>query len=149
MKKILIASIITLAATAVSALDLGVTAGRDYAGTNHNTFGVSVGRQSGKFGVALGLDRQYVGRTDQNKYTLSGSYDAASVGSVTFAANAGVAYLDNQRGSDGSAVIVGVGATMPITKKVAATVDFSRQYGQTRVQASNGNTAAAGIKYSF
>lgn len=149
MKKIVIASLLTLAVTAASALEVGMTVGRDYSGTNQNTSGITVGQKYGKLGVTTGLERQYTGSNDQNRVSLVGSYDLAKVGPVTLAPTVGVAYLNNQRRADGYALTVGVGAAMPVTKQLAATVDFRRQYGQDRVQASDGNVVTAGLKYTF
>lgn len=92
MKKIVIASLLTLAVTAASALEVGMTVGRDYSGTNQNTSGITVGQKYGKLGVAAGLERQYTGANDQNRLGLVGSYDLTKVGPVTLAPTVGVAY---------------------------------------------------------
>ena len=149
MKKILIAATFALAAASASALEVGVTAARDYASDDRNAVGLTVGQKYGKFGVTAGFDRATRGDNDQNRYSLVGSYDVATLGPVTIAGKAGVAYLDNQVGQDGYAALVGVGASMPITKTIAATADFTRQYGQDRVSQYNGNRITVGLKYSF
>jgi hypothetical protein len=149
MKKILIAATIALAATAASALELGVTAGRDYAGDNRNDVGVTLGQQYGAYNATAGVERSTVGENDQNRWSLVGGYDVAKFGSVTITPKVGVVYLDNQKGPDGYAMTVGVGASMPITQTVSVGVDIARQYGQDRVEQYNGNRATVAVKYKF
>lgn len=149
MKKIAIATVIALAATAASALELGVTTARDYAGDNRNATGVTVGKKFGAVDVTAGFDRATLGAVDQDRYSVVAGYNVAKLGPVSVAVKTGAAYLNNQTGADGYAALVGVGASVPVTKSVALTVDAMRQYGQDRVKASDGNRVAVGLKYSF
>lgn len=149
MKKIAIVGILALAATSAFAADFGVNFGRDYAGADRNGYGLTLGQKYGKIGAEAGVEHFTRGANNQNRYSLIGSYDVFTAGPVTFAAKAGGAYLDNQFGSDGYALVTGVGASMPIAKNLAATVDVKHQNGQARVEAFNGNTVSAGLKYSF
>jgi len=149
MKKLLIASTIALAATAASALDFGVVTSRNLTGTERNAAGVTVGQSFGPVSLTAGAERTTVGSNDQNRFSLVAGYDVTKVGSVVLTAKAGGVYLNNQTGADGYAAVVGAGATLPVTKTVAATVDFTRQYGQNRVESSDGNRVTAGLKYSF
>ena len=55
----------------------------------------------------------------------------------------------NQTGANGYALTAGVGASVPVYKNLAATVDYRRQEGQSRVNAFDGNQVAVGLKYSF
>lgn len=150
MKKFAIASIIALAATAASALDVGVTTTADYSGADKSTgYGLTVGKQAGALSVTGGFDRFTRGSNDQDRYSVVAGYDVAKFGSVTITPKLGVAYLNNQTSRDGYAMTVGVGASVPVTKKIAFTVDTARQYGQDRVQASDGNTVTAGLQLKF
>ena len=149
MKKIAIASIIALAATAASAMELGVTATRDYSGDNRNFGGITLGQSYGKLSATAGFERSTVGGDAQNRWSLVGGYDLAKFGPVTVTPKVGVAHLDSQTAQDGYAMTVGVGASMPVTKQVSVTVDFARQYGQERVQAFDGNRTTVGLKYKF
>ena len=149
MKKIAIATIIALAAGAASALELGVTAARDYAGNNQNGFGISVGDKAGKLGGALGFQRFDRGTNDYDRYSLTGSYDVANIGPATVAVTAGGAYLQPKVGQTGYAMTVGAGVSVPVTKAVSFGVDFARQYGQDRVSQFDGNMVTAGLKVSF
>jgi opacity protein-like surface antigen len=150
MKKIAIASIIALAATAASALEVGVAGTRDYSGAdNRNSTGVTLGQNFGKVGVSAGFERFTRGANDQDRYSLVAGYDVATLGPVTITPKLGVAYLNNQTGQDGYAMTVGVGASVPVTKSVSLTADVARQYGQDRVQAFDGNRVTVGVKYKF
>lgn len=149
MKKIVIASLIALSAMAASALEVGVTGSRDYAGVDRNGVGITVGQTFGRFGATAGIEQFTQGTTDQNRYSLLGSYDVATVGPVKVAVKGGVAYLDNQSGADGAAWVAGAGVAIPVTTKVSATLDLTRQFGQSRVNSFDGNKVTAGLKYSF
>ena len=150
MKKIAIASILALAATAASALEVGVTATRDYSGAdNRNAGGVTIGQSYGKVGVTAGFERFTRGANDQDRYSLVAGYDVAKVGPVVVTPKVGAAYLNNQTGADGYAMTVGVGARVPVTKQVSVGLDVARQYGQDRVSAFDGNRVTAGVTYKF
>ena len=149
MKKFAIATAIALAATAASALEVGVTTARDYAGDNRNAAGFTIGQKFGAVSMTAGFDRATLGTNDQDRYSVVAGVDVAKLGPVTVGARAGGAYLNNQTGADGYAAVVGVGASVPVTKQVSLTVDVTRQYGQDRVQSFDGNRVTAGLKYRF
>lgn len=150
MKKFAIASIIALAATAASALDVGVTTTADYSGAEKSTgYGLTVGKQTGALSVTGGFDRFTRGSNDQDRFSVVAGYDVAKFGPVTVTPKLGAAYLNNQTSSDGYALTVGIGASVPVTKTIAFTLDAARQYGQDRVKASDGNTVTAGLQYKF
>ena len=149
MKKTAIATILALAAVSAQALEVGVSTTADYSGVNKSTgYGLTLSKPVGKFGVTAGFDRFTAG-SNQDRYSLVAGYDVAKFGPVTLTPKLGVAYLNNQRGADGSAITVGVGASMPLTKTVSMTLDVARQYGQSRVQGSDGNAVTAGLAYRF
>jgi outer membrane autotransporter protein len=50
---------------------------------------------------------------------------------------------------DGFAGVLGVGASMAITKKLSAGVSIDRQWGQSVVKKFNGNVITAGVKVGF
>ena len=150
MKKIAIASIIALAATAASALEVGVVGTRDYSGTeNRNGTGITVGQSFGKANLTAGFERFTKGTNDQDRYSLVAGYDVAKVGVFTITPKVGVAYLDTQVGENGYAMTVGLGTSVPLNKQVSLTADVARQYGQDRVQAFDGNRVTVGVKYRF
>jgi outer membrane autotransporter protein len=147
MKRVILVTAL-LAAFSAQAVEVGVNASSDTANTDRTGYGVTIGQKFDKVGVTAGFDRYSTG-VDLNKYTLMGSYDVAKVGSATVAVKAGVAYLDQKNAKDGYAGLVGAGVSIPVTKQVAATVDYRYQAGQSRVNNLDGSTVSAGLKYSF
>jgi hypothetical protein len=149
LKKVLFATLATLALSA-SAIEVGVNGTRDYSGSADRTgYGVTLGDKFGAIGLEAGYNRFTQGSNDQDRYSLVASYDVTKVGPVTIAVKGGVAYLDNQTGANGYAVTAGVGASVPVYKSLAATLDYRRQEGQNRVSAFDGNQVAVGLKYAF
>jgi outer membrane autotransporter protein len=150
MKKILIATAIALAATAASALEVGVTTTRDYSGAdNRNSGGITVGQRFGPVGLTAGFERFTTGTNDQDRYSVVAGYDVTKIGTATVAVKTGAAYLNNQTGSNGYAMTVGAGISVPVTKQVSVGVDVARQYGQDRVSQFDGNRVTAGVSYRF
>jgi len=149
MKKLAIASLLALAAISASAVEVGVTAARDYAGTDRDAYGVTLGQSYGKVGVTAGFDRATKGTNNQDRYTVVAGYDVAKVGVFTITPKVGAAYLNNQIGADGYALLVGAGVSAPIASKVSLGLDYTRQYGQDRVNTFDGNRLTASVKYAF
>lgn len=150
MKKFAIASIIALAATAASALELGVSTTRDYSGAqSRNGAGLSLTERFGGLGVTAGFDRFSKGANDQDRYSVVAGYDVLKAGAFTVTPKLGVAYLNNQTGNDGYAATIGAGVSTPLTKTVSVGLDVARQYGQSRVKSSDGNTVSVGLGYKF
>jgi opacity protein-like surface antigen len=150
MKKIAIATLLALAAVSASAVEIGVNGSYDFGGANDRPgAGITVGQKFDKFGVTAGFDR-YTKGTDQNKWSLVGSYDVATIGKTTIAVKAGAMYIDNTgRVADGYAALVGAGVSYPLSKTVALTADYRYQAGQSRVNTFDGSTVLFGAKYSF
>jgi hypothetical protein len=153
MKKIALATLLALAAVATTAqaVEVGVVGGTDFlnGGYNHGTAGLTVGQHFGDFSVTAEALREVKGNT--NKYNLLGGYDFAKFGTATFTAKAGVAYIDNGtlNSSDRYAGVVGLGASLPVTTKVTATVDYRFQATDNAAKKFQGNTVLVGAKYSF
>jgi opacity protein-like surface antigen len=150
MKKTLIAAAMLMAiAGSAMALDVGVTLGSSDVGSQYQGFaGVTVGQKFGSYGVAAGYERTNVS-AGQTRYNLTGSYDVLKFGKATVVAKAGAVYLDNNGVENGWAGQVGAGLVYPLTEKVAATVDYRYQAGQSKVNQFNGNSVYAGLQYSF
>lgn len=150
ISKTLAAILLASSAIAVQAIEVGVTSTSDYSGGAKNTgYGINIGQQYGKVSVSGGFERFVKGDNDQDRYSVTAGYDIAKFGPVTLTPKATVAYLNNQTSANGYALAIGVGATLPVTTKIDFTLDASRQYGQTRVEESNGNAIVAGLKYKF
>lgn len=150
MKKFAIATILAVSAISASAVEVGVTTTTDYSARDANQgFGVTVGQQYGAVNLTAGYQRFNTEQNDLNRYSLTAGYTVAKLGPVTITPNIGVAYLDNQRVSDGYSMSVGVAASVPVAKNVGFVVNASRQYGQQRVSTFDGNAITAGLKYVF
>ena len=80
MKKFAIATMIAVAATAASALEVGVTTARDYTGTDRNAAGVTVGEKFGAVTLTAGFDRTNGGANDQDRFSLVGPCFCCSQG---------------------------------------------------------------------
>lgn len=148
MKKIVFASILALAATTASALEVGVR-GVHTGDATADMVGVTVGQKFGAFGVEGAFDRSTRGAMNVNRWSVLGSYDVAKAVGVNVAAKAGVAHIDPAVGENGAALLVGVGVSYPLTKKVSLVADYTYQRGQDRVRSFNGNNVSAGVKVAF
>ncbi len=151
MKKIALATVLALAAGVASAVELGVTANRDYSqNQDRNGFGITVGQKFDKVGVTAGFERYTQNANDLDRYSLVGGYDVAKIGGLTITPKVGVAYLDPQTTSSGWQASVGAGVSYALTKSVALTADYRYQTSlQNRVDNFNGNVISGGVKVSF
>jgi hypothetical protein len=150
LKMVLAAAL--FAVSTAQAVEVGINASRDYgfSPSDTNGGGITIGQKFGAAGVTAGWDRYTTNGVGQNKWSLMGSYDVIKLGKAQLAAKAGGAYLDNNGSTaDGYALLVGAGVSYPLTKELAATVDYRYQAGQDRVKQFDGNTVAVGLKYSF
>lgn len=149
MKKVLAALALAVVSTVASAVDFGLVANRDYAGTDRNAVGFTLGQKYGAVGVQGGFER-FTRGNDQDRWSLVGSYDVAKFGkSAVLSVKGGAAYLNNERGADGFAWVGGLGLDVPLTKTISWTVDYRHQWGQDRVKQYDGNTIGTGVKFSF
>ncbi len=149
MKKILIATLIGLAASTASALEFGVNTTRDYSGEDRNGFGVYIGDRAGRGAVQFGLEQFTKGADNQNRFSAIGSYDLTKIGPVTIAGKGGVAFLDNKTSQDGAALVVGGSASLPLSKAWSLNLDVTRQYGQKRVNQFDGTLVSTSVKVTF
>lgn len=151
MKKIVLATVLALAAGVASAVELGVTANRDYSqNPDRNGFGITVGQKFDKVGVTAGFERYTQNTNDLDRYSLVGGYDVAKFGNLTVTPKIGVAYLNPTTTQNGWQASVGAGVSYAVTKNVALTADYRYQTSlQTRVENFNGNVISGGVKVSF
>ena len=148
LKLTLVAALLAVSSIA-SAVEIGINAGRSFSDTDRNSTGITVGKKTGPVGIEAGFDAFRTG-TDQNRWSLIGSYDVTKVAGATVAVKAGGAWLDNKgTTSDGYTALVGAGASYPLNKQLALTADYKYQIGQKRVDQFNGSNVTAGLKYSF
>jgi opacity protein-like surface antigen len=151
MKKLAIASVLAVAALSANAVEVGVTAQRDYSQTpDRNGFGITVGQKFDKISVTGGFERYTQNTNDTNRWSLVGGYDVAKFGDVTITPKIGVAYLDPTTTQNGWQGSVGVGASYAVTKTVSLTADYRYQSAfQSRVNNFDGNVISAGVKVGF
>lgn len=149
MKKLLIASTLALASVAASAWTLGLNAGRDFAGADRNTVGISAGTQFGPVSSTVAYDRTVGTGPLQNRFSLTGGYELLKAGPVAVTAKLGGAYLNNVGNTNGFAVTYGAGFSMPVLKHVNAVLDVTHQHGQNRVEQYNGTRMNLGMQYAF
>jgi opacity protein-like surface antigen len=151
MKKIAIASLLAIAAFSASAVEVGVTAQRDYSTTpDRNGWGITVGQKFDKVSVTGGFERYTQNTNDTNRYSLVGGYDVAKFGDLTITPKVGVAFVDPTTTANGWQGSVGVGASYAVTKTVALTADYRYQSAfQSRVNNFDGNVISAGVKVGF
>lgn len=152
MKKSLFA-VLMLVAGVASAADIGINGGGVTGKNAGGIVGITVGDHFGKFSVDAGLARGWQHNNTSDRWTLVGGYDIAKVAGVTITPKVGYAYLANSstnasnRTPSASAALVGVGASLPITKTISATADYAYQASKNRN--NEGNIITAGLKYSF
>ena len=154
MKKVLVALALSLGLIGTaSAVTLGVNGGVITGGNDGGVAGVTVGEKWGKIGVDAGFARGWGQNTTSDRWTLVAGYDVARVVGVTVTPKIGYAYLDNSNTTiamatpSASAGLVGVGASLPITKKISATADYAYQFSGS--SNNNANVITAGLKYRF
>ena len=146
IKKLVLVATLIGAATAAQAVEIGVKGGTNLP-SNENVWGVTVGQQMGRVNVSGEFTRSAA----VDSYSIVGGVSVAKIGPATVAAKAGGVYVGgNSKGlADGYGVTVGAGASVPLAKSLAATVDYTYQRGQDRIESLNGSRVAAGLKYSF
>ena len=149
--KVKLAILALLVAGSAQAVEVGLTAQRDYSqNPDKNGFGVTVGEHFGKTSVTGGFERYTQNSNDTNRYSLVAGYDVAQFGAVTITPKVGVAFVDPTTTASGWQGTVGVGASYALTKNLALTADYRYQTSlQTRVDNFNGNVITGGLKYSF
>jgi opacity protein-like surface antigen len=149
MKKIVLLAAM-MAAFSAQAFEVGVTAGRDFAGKDSNIVGAYVGQEVGKFDVTAGFDR-FGSKTDKaDIYSLNAGYTVLTVGTAKVVANVGAGDISPTVGKNGAALIVGAGLEVPFTKNLALTTDY--RFIDTRdadVKSFRGGDVVVGLKASF
>lgn len=140
MKKIIIASVMGLAAIAAQAADVSLSNVHD---TKTNANGTRIGTTV--FGTELAATH-----TDAaNQYSLGKSFSVAAVGPVKLGVSGAVFYQDTRAGENGYGLSVGANATLPVTKNVDAFVGVERSVGQQRINAFNQTATVAGLRVKF
>jgi opacity protein-like surface antigen len=148
MKKLALSLALVFAVAAASATEIGIRATHSK-GDAGSAAGITIGQKFGNVGVEGAFDRSTRGTNNMNRWSVTGSYDLVNVGLVTISPKVGVAYLKPSQGWTGAALLVGVGASMPLDTNVALTADYMYQNGGHGVTKYNGNRFTVGVKYTF
>jgi hypothetical protein len=152
MKKSLFA-VLMVASGLVSAVEFGVVAGGVSGANAGGIAGVTIGQSFDKISLTAGFARGWEQNSTSDRTTFVAGYDVAKIAGVTITPKIGYAYLNNSSTSpsnsapSASAGIFGVGVSLPITKKIAATADYA--YQANRNSSNIANVMTAGLKYSF
>jgi len=149
MKKFILASALTLAATAASAWDLTVTGNRDLT-ADRNGAGLSISKNvEAGLSVGLGFDRFDYKKGNVDLFSAVASYEFIKVMGVGIAAQSAIAYNRSEFGADGFAFQPGIALNMPITKRTALVADVRKQYGENKIKYLDGTAVSIGLKTSF
>lgn len=145
MKKIMFALAVMAAGMSAHALDVGVSAVHDY---NLSKNGVRL--QTAVPVVPGGLTASVTHIEDgYARLAVGKSFDLAKAGPVQFSASVSGVHQTTHNGPNGFGVVVGAGASMPISKNVGLTAGVERFIGQDRVKQFNGNSAVVGLNVKF
>lgn len=145
-KKVAMAVALTAVVGTASAVEVGLVGGGATGSNDGGLAGVTVGEKWGKVGLTAGFAQAWLSQGDQNRWTLTGSYDVYTTDNFTVAGKVGYAYL-NQSRNEGSAGLVGVGVEVPVTKQLSLTADYAYQFAQN--SNDNSNIITGGVKYRF
>jgi hypothetical protein len=147
MKKIIIASIMSLGIASSHAGTVAVQHSRDIE-ANRDAASIELAVPVGGFTASIGFDRATSG-VAQDRYSLGVARQLTSVGPLNLQARLGGHYLDNETGATGYALSAGAGVTMPLTKVIGVGLMVDYQWGQERVNAHDGTRVSAGVRFSF
>lgn len=148
MKKLVMIAAL-LAAFNVSAFEVGVNGGGVTGSQAGGLTSITAGQKFDKFGVELGYGQAWLDTSTQNRWSVTGSYDVYTSEQFVVATKVGYNYLNNASQPSGSAITVGLGATVPLDQNWALTADYAYQMAQSGVTQFNGNVLTAGVKYKF
>ena len=145
-KKIALIAAFIAAFSTAQAVEIGINDGTNLSSTE-NVWGVSVGNTVHGYNLTAGFNRS----ATADLYSLVNSAQVAKMGPVAVDAKVGGIYVNSKAGSayDGYAAMIGIGASMPVTKTITAGLDYNYQAGQDRVAAQNGSRIVAGLKFNF
>lgn len=148
MKKALIGLALATTISTASAVDVGVGYSRDL-NNDANGYGITVGQTWNKFSLTAGADRFDTVGGNHDQVSLVAGYQVLKVMGVALEAQFGAVYIQADGAKDGLTSVVGLGATLPLTKTLAVVGDVRRTVGLDTMKVHNGTTAGLGLRYSF
>lgn len=148
MKKLIIASTLSLLAMSTFAVEVGLIASHENVGSR-NGAGVVVSQQVGSVSVSGEAERFTKGMDNQNRYTVLAKVPLRTFGSFTANVGGGFAYLDSTTMTNGYTLVGSVGVATQLTKDVSLGLDFRKQYSRGVTRLYNGYDTVLAVKYSF
>jgi len=148
MKKVILAGLTALALTSAQAAEMTVFGQRDVS-SERNGAGFSVGKAFGPVTASFGVDKIKFAKQDVDTFWVAGTYDVVRFGKLSANVSGAGAFVRQEYGTNGYALLTGVGLEYDITKTMSAVVDFRRQFGQDKIKSLDGNVVAAGLRYKF
>lgn len=146
MKKTLIAFAFAFAASASMAVDVGVTAFRDF---NSDQNGAKVTLSQGNYGgfkptvTLTSINNSYL------RYSAGVDYNIFTSGKLTVGANVSGVYQDSYVGSNGFGLVGGLKTTYALSPKFDVVGSVERFVGQERINYSNGLSVGVGLVTKF
>lgn len=145
MKKLLIATMMSLVMGSAVAVDTEFSVGR--ASTlKTDVTRVSVGtdvfamKMAGEFETA---------RNVYHAYGLTAYKDFPVFGNLSLGGKVGVSYVDSVAGKDGWVGRYGIRTSYALSKNVAVVADMTRSFSVQDMQQFKGNTYTAGVRFAF
>lgn len=146
MKKIALATVLALAVGSAHALELGVTAS-DAQKLDNKGYGLSLGLGGvGPVRLTAGWEKF---QSEQDRVSLVAGLPLVKLDKAQLSVKGGVVWMHNTNVVDGYAGVAGLGLDLPVTKKVTVGVDVTRQWGESKVAAFDGNKVTAALKFKF
>lgn len=157
MKKTVIAAALSLAAFSAQAWEVSGRGSYDWTGTNSSGGGVAISNgvkapAVGAVKASLELTRVGESPAGVNQVALVATKDLVKLPlNVTVGARAGVAYIEplGSRHDGGAAALVGLAASIPVTKTVAIEAGFDRRFVESKVGMPDGNVGFLGVRVAF
>ena len=146
MKKTLIAMSLMAAVTMSMAVEVGVSAVRDYSAGKDGVRAVASLESIGNFTPQVSvtrLDKTYT------RYGVGGKYLVASSGPVSLSASGSGVYQDTQVGKNGYGLTGGLTASYAVAKNVSLDVGVERFVGRSVVENRTGNVVSVGLSSKF
>lgn len=148
MKKALIGLAIGASVGTASAVDVGLGYSRNV--TNDiNGYGITAGQTWNKFSLTAGAAKFDAVGGYHDQISLVAGYQVLKMSGVTVQAQFGAIFVQSESAKDGLTSVIGLGASLPLTKTLAVVGEVQRTVGIDDMKVHNGTTAGLGLRYSF
>jgi outer membrane autotransporter protein len=148
MKKLFMIATLALAATTVTAAEVGIR-GVHTASSSPDMVGLTLNDKFSSVGVQAAFDRSTRGAGTVNRWSLLAEQDLFKVNTLTITAKGGLVHVDPSFGKSGTGVALGVSATHPLSKTLSLVAEYQHQRGEKTVTKYDGNMVSLGMKVKF